>query len=63
MKSYVVETMAGEVVTAHRIVTAETPLDAARIGTGREVHERRDEMEWVRVTEEADAAVFWFAFK
>ncbi|MDG4876318.1 hypothetical protein P9273_14565 [Mesorhizobium sp. WSM4935] len=63
MKSYVVETMAGEAVTALRIVVAETPLDAARIGTGREVHVRRQEMEWVRVTDESDAAVFWFAFK
>ncbi|RUV89699.1 hypothetical protein EOA75_23170 [Mesorhizobium sp. M1A.F.Ca.IN.022.07.1.1] len=63
MKTYIVETMAGEVVTDHRIVLAKTPLDAAKIGTGREVHEKREEMEWVRVTDESEAAVSWFAFK
>ncbi|BCM20936.1 hypothetical protein [Mesorhizobium sp. J8] len=63
MKSFVVETMAGEAVTGSQMVIAETPLDAAKIGTGREVQQRREEMEWVRVTDEADAAVFRFAFK
>ncbi|RVD58674.1 hypothetical protein EN828_19960 [Mesorhizobium sp. M2D.F.Ca.ET.185.01.1.1] len=63
MKSYVVEIMDGEAVAGQQIAIAETPVDAARLVTGREVHERGDEMEWVRVTDEADAAVSWFAFK
>ncbi|PBB20550.1 hypothetical protein [Mesorhizobium sp. WSM4313] len=63
MKTYEVEIMNGEEVTGRQTAIAETPLDAARLVTGRDVDERRGEMEWVRVTDEAEAAVSWFAFK
>jgi hypothetical protein len=63
LKRYVVEVMSGDSVKSHQIVTANSPLEAARIGTGPEVHPRRDEVVWIRVTDELDAAVSWFAFK
>lgn len=58
-----VEVMSGDLVKSEQIVSANSPLEAARLGTGREVYERRDEMEWVRVTDEANSAVSWYAFK
>ncbi|RVD57597.1 hypothetical protein EN828_05535 [Mesorhizobium sp. M2D.F.Ca.ET.185.01.1.1] len=63
MKSYIVEIMSGGSATSHQIAAAETPLQAARAATGRDVWDRREETTWVRVTDEADGVVYSFAFR
>ncbi|SFP86942.1 hypothetical protein SAMN03159463_05033 [Mesorhizobium sp. NFR06] len=63
MKTYRVEEMAGDMVVSHRAVKAETPLEAVRKVTGRDVQARRDERSWVRVADENNRAVFKYAFK
>ncbi|TPJ74642.1 hypothetical protein [Mesorhizobium sp. B2-7-1] len=63
MKSYMVEEMAGDTPVSHYTVIADTPWQAATVGTKKEVQGRRDEAQWVRVTEESNRAVYKYAFK
>ncbi|RUV82478.1 hypothetical protein EOA75_30350 [Mesorhizobium sp. M1A.F.Ca.IN.022.07.1.1] len=63
MQSYNVEVMSGDVVTSHQVAIAETPAKAATAVTGRAVHDWRQEMLWVRVTNQADRVVYKFAFR
>ncbi|WP_156751014.1 hypothetical protein [Mesorhizobium sp. AA23] len=55
MNNYTVETMSGMDVVS--------PKAAAEWVTGRNVQDRRDESEWVRVTDDTNRAVYKFAFK
>ncbi|TIP00309.1 MAG: hypothetical protein E5X72_30630 [Mesorhizobium sp.] len=63
MKTYQVEEMAGETPVSRQTVTANSPWEAASIGTKKEVQARRDERLWVRVTEESSRSVYKYAFK
>jgi len=62
MKVYEVEVMAGELPVSHSNVSAHTPKAAAVKATGRGVRDRRSEIHWVRVTDQADRVVYKFAF-
>ncbi|PBC09445.1 hypothetical protein [Mesorhizobium sp. WSM3859] len=63
MKTYLVEEMAGDTPVSHHTVIANTPWEAAAVGTKKEVQSRRDERLWVRVTDEGSRAVYKYAFK
>ncbi|TIR25486.1 MAG: hypothetical protein E5X34_10290 [Mesorhizobium sp.] len=63
MKTYLVEEMAGDTPVSHHTVIAQTPWEAATIGTRKEVRARTDERLWVRVTEESSRTVYKYAFK
>ncbi|WP_176479206.1 hypothetical protein [Mesorhizobium sp. WSM3860] len=63
MQSYMVEVMSGDVVTSHQVAVAETPSKAAIAVTGRAVQDWRQEMLWIRVTNQADWTVYKFAVK
>ncbi|MDG4898837.1 hypothetical protein P9272_35745 [Mesorhizobium sp. WSM4976] len=64
MKTYQVEEMAGETPVSGYTVIANTPWEAATIGTKKEVQARRNEPSWVRVTEETGGTeVYKYAFK
>ena len=65
LKNYVVEVMAGDVVTSHKAVSADSPHSAATKASGRAIRDRRSEIHWVRVTDETDEAhraIYSFAF-
>ena len=63
MKTYHVEEMAGDTPVSRLTVIANTPWEAATVGTKKEVQARRDERLWVRVVEESSRAVYKYAFK
>ncbi|MBZ9990933.1 hypothetical protein LB572_27900 [Mesorhizobium sp. BH1-1-5] len=55
--------MAGDTPVSHHTVIANTPWEAATVGTKKDVQPHRDERAWVRVTEESSRAVYKYAFK
>ena len=63
MKSYTVEIMAGELASSSKVTVADGPEAAAVKATGRAVRDRKSDIHWVRVTDEADHAIYKFAFK
>ncbi|MGX9147973.1 hypothetical protein [Mesorhizobium sp. 128a] len=63
MKSYVVEEMAGDAPVWQCTVIANSPWEAATVGAKREVKARRDEAQWVRVTDEKNRTVSKYAFR
>ncbi|MUT27329.1 MULTISPECIES: hypothetical protein [Mesorhizobium] len=63
MNSYTVETMSGTDVVAIAYARTTSPKEAAEWVTGRHVQDRRDETQWVRVTDETNRAVYKFAYK
>lgn len=50
--------MAGDTPVSRYAVIANTPWEAAAVGTKKEVQARRDERLWVRVTEESSRVVY-----
>ncbi|PBB98325.1 hypothetical protein [Mesorhizobium sp. WSM3862] len=63
MNNYTVETMSGIDVVTVAYAKTTSPKAAAEWVTGRNVQDRRDESEWVRVTDDTNRAVYKFAFK
>ncbi|PBB44007.1 hypothetical protein CK222_09715 [Mesorhizobium sp. WSM3866] len=63
MNSYTVETMSGMDAVSVAYAKTTSPKAAAEWVTGRNVQDRRDESEWVRVTDDTNRAVHKFAFK
>lgn len=63
MNFYTVETMSGMDVVSVAYAKTTSPKAAAEWVTGRQVQDRRDESEWIRVTDDTNRAVYKFAFK
>ena len=63
MKRYMVEIMAGELASSSKLTIADGPEAAAVKATGRAVRDSKSDIHWVRVTDEADHAIYKFAFK
>jgi hypothetical protein len=60
--TYHVEEMDGDAVTATHVVSATTPLKAAREATKREITLRTTESVWIRVTDEKRGHIFEYCF-
>ncbi|PBB99537.1 hypothetical protein [Mesorhizobium sp. WSM3862] len=63
MNSYTVETMSGMDAVSVAYAKTTSPKAAAEWVTGRHVQDRRDESEWIRVTDDTNRTVYKFAFK
>ncbi|PBB32471.1 hypothetical protein [Mesorhizobium sp. WSM3868] len=63
MNNYTVETMSGIEAVSVAYARTTSPKAAAEWVTGRQVQDRRDEAQWVRVTDDTNRAVYKFAFK
>ncbi|RUW20678.1 hypothetical protein EOA60_25415 [Mesorhizobium sp. M1A.F.Ca.IN.020.06.1.1] len=63
MNSYTVEMMSGLEAVSVAYARTTSPKAAAEWVTGRTVQDRRDETEWVRVTDDTNRAVYKFAYK
>jgi hypothetical protein len=59
---YHVEEMDGDAVTASHMVSATTPLRAAKEATEREVTLRTTGSVWIRVTDEKRGHIFEYSF-
>ncbi|WP_095830207.1 hypothetical protein [Mesorhizobium sp. WSM3864] len=57
------EEMIGDMPISHRVASADTPWEATRKATGKDVTARKDERFWVRVTDEGNRTVYKYAFK
>ncbi|RUW48544.1 hypothetical protein EOA32_25455 [Mesorhizobium sp. M1A.F.Ca.ET.072.01.1.1] len=63
MNSYTVETMLGTDAVSIAYARTNSPKEAAEWVTGRNVQDRRDEAQWVRVTDDTNRVIYKFAYK
>ncbi|TIP31006.1 MAG: hypothetical protein E5X92_01275 [Mesorhizobium sp.] len=57
------EEMVGDMPISYRVASADTPWEAAKKATGKDVTARTDERFWVRVTDEGNRTVYKYAYK